>query len=242
MKWRNKQKVNIVIDVVMLLVMMFLIAVGIVIRYTLIPGSERWIKYGKNVELTVFGMDRHQWGYIHLVVGVVLSALLVVHLVLHWKQIVNMITKLLPQRSVRVATSTGIVIICTLIALAPVFISPEIGKPVNGQGDTMGKHQFKNENRNVTHVNSTHREEVAMVETGTKQEKEHTGENRVLDIKGFNTIEELSQQYHISANELKTSLNIPAEVSNDERLGRIRRNYSFTMSDVEKAILNLQES
>tara|TARA_R110002033_G_scaffold38827_3_gene78300 strand:+ start:2890 stop:3105 length:216 start_codon:yes stop_codon:yes gene_type:complete len=47
------------------------VGIGFLIKYTLISGKERNVIYGKNVELSLFGMDRHEWGYIHLVIAFV---------------------------------------------------------------------------------------------------------------------------------------------------------------------------
>ncbi len=96
MKPITRQKLNIIIDIIMFLVMGALAAIGFIIRYILIPGSERWEKYGRNVDLTCWGMDRHEWGLIHLVLGILLIVLLILHIIFHWTMIVNYFKRLLP--------------------------------------------------------------------------------------------------------------------------------------------------
>jgi len=66
MKPITRQKLNITIDIVMFIVMVALAVIGFIIRYVLIPGSERWERYGRNVELTCLGMERHEREFIHL--------------------------------------------------------------------------------------------------------------------------------------------------------------------------------
>jgi hypothetical protein len=237
MKILNKQKANILIDMVMLVLMVLLVVLGVIIRYALIPGSERWIKYGQNVELSLWGMDRHQWGNVHWIIGVVLVLLLVLHLVLHWQQIVNMIKKLIPNMMVRIVTISCVVAVCFLLALSPFFISPKVGEQLSGNRSVNnGKHS------RVEMSELSGSEQKSEETRSIKSKPEHNGAKRSLEIHGYNTISELSEKYHISAEQLKVQLSIPEKVSNNERIGRIRRTYDFTMSELEKAILDLQES
>ena len=46
----------------------------------------------------------------------------------------------------------------------------------------------------------------------------------------------MANSYNISPDELKEFLDIPAAVSNNERLGRLRRLYGFHMSDIDRFI------
>ncbi|MBU0567408.1 DUF4405 domain-containing protein, partial [bacterium] len=85
----DKSKVNFVIDALMFLCMMAITGTGFLMKFVLIPGQERWVKYGRNVELLLLGIDRHEWGAIHLVLGFILLGLLVIHIILHWKMILG---------------------------------------------------------------------------------------------------------------------------------------------------------
>ena len=86
----DKSKVSFVIDALMFLCMMAIAGIGFLMKFVLIPGKERWVKYGRNVDLYLLGMDRHEWGTIHLVIGFILLGLLVLHIILHWKMILAM--------------------------------------------------------------------------------------------------------------------------------------------------------
>lgn len=63
MKPVTRQKLNISIDIVMFVVMVALAVIGFLIRYLLIPGTEKWERYGQNIDMTFFGLDRHEWGF-----------------------------------------------------------------------------------------------------------------------------------------------------------------------------------
>ena len=61
---KNKIKINFIIDILMMLTMMTIAGIGFLMEWVLIPGSQRWEKYGKDVDLYYLGLDRHSWGEI----------------------------------------------------------------------------------------------------------------------------------------------------------------------------------
>ena len=50
-KWCNQSKLNLSIDIIMLLLLMPLAGIGFLIKYVLIPGIQRNERYGAGVEL-----------------------------------------------------------------------------------------------------------------------------------------------------------------------------------------------
>jgi hypothetical protein len=78
---------NISIDVLMFMVLMPIVGIGFLMKYVLLNGVERNLIYGNDVALLFWGMDRHQWGSIHLYLSFGLLFLLVLHLIFHWKMI-----------------------------------------------------------------------------------------------------------------------------------------------------------
>ena len=252
MKPVTRQKLNITIDIIMFLVMVALAVIGFIIRYILIPGSERWEKYGRNVDLTCWGLDRHEWGFIHLILGIVLVVLLVLHIVFHWAMIVCYIKRLLPKLFWRYTVVGGMIILSCIFIAAPFYLSPKTGEPIRGQGEgywpmNFGEAVTPDVVRDKADLADTPDEGKVILsadeveEVKAEEKKAHEKEIRVLDIKGFNTIGELASLHGISAADLKEGLNIPSVVSNNEQLGRIRRIYGFTMREVEDCILALQD-
>jgi hypothetical protein len=231
----------------MFVVMVALAVIGFLIRYTLISGADRWEKFGRNVDMTFFGLDRHQWGTVHLVLGVLLAVLLILHIVFHWDQIVCLFRRLIPAKQPRDATYAGLMVLGAVLILIPVCFSPELGEPIRGQGEGFGRNfpetimdspqmtKDPEEMRATDQPVSTRKYQAGEIEP--EQEKE---EARVLDIRGYHTIGGLSRLYNVPSVEMKRQLNIPSTVGNNERLGRIRRIYGFTMREVEDCILALQ--
>lgn len=71
------------IDIVSFIGFVFLTSTGILLHYVLPPGSGRWSE--------IWGLNRHEWGEIHYIIAVVFFCVLALHLILHWRVILNMI-------------------------------------------------------------------------------------------------------------------------------------------------------
>lgn len=95
----NRLKQNIIVDVAMLLAMAVTSISGWVIKFFVRSGG------GARSPLAArefMGLDRHAWRDIHLWAGVVLVALLVVHIALHWSTISAFFRREIPNRVVRI--------------------------------------------------------------------------------------------------------------------------------------------
>jgi len=134
----TKAKLNLVIDGVMLLCMAAIAGIGLLIKFVLVPGQARWAIYGRNVELYFMGLDRHQWGTIHLVIGLVLIGLLVLHVVLHWSMILAIYRRLIPQPVARRVVAAALVGLAVLLALFWCVVEPEVVDKGRGPGLSVG--------------------------------------------------------------------------------------------------------
>jgi len=135
----KKSVLNFTINATMTLCMSAIIGIGFLIKYTLISGQERWDVYGRNVELYLLGLDRHQWGMIHLILGFVLLGLLIVHIFLHWKVITTVYKKIIEEPLTKKIVALFFIAICTILILVPFFIKPEVesGKKERGHKVTL---------------------------------------------------------------------------------------------------------
>ena len=130
----RKPILNFIINASMTLCMSAIIGIGFLIKYTLISGQERWDVYGRNVELYLFGMDRHQWGMLHLVLAFVLLGLLLLHIVFHWKIITNVYKKIIKEPVTKKVVALVFLMLCALMIVIPFFIYPEIESIEKGKG------------------------------------------------------------------------------------------------------------
>ncbi len=183
------------------------VGIGFLIKYTLISGQERNAIYGKNVELSLFGMDRHEWGYIHLVIAFVLLGLLVIHLFLHWKTIISVYKRIAKQKLVSKLITVSFITICTMFIVVPFFTNPTI---------TNTEH---NDRRQAT------------ITVDNTEESDAT-----IEIRGYMTLDEISKKYKVSAEFIKSRLRIPTSFNNKERLSSLRKEYGIKMDEIEKVI------
>jgi len=108
--------------------------IGLLMKYKLVSGEERWEIYGSNPELYLLGWDRHIWGDIHLYLGYAFFGLLAFHIILHWRQIKGIFRKMVPARAWQVALTSGFVVV-SLFFLSFAFVSPiDVGPPQLGRG------------------------------------------------------------------------------------------------------------
>lgn len=86
---------NLVIDAVSFVVFMAMISTGLILKFTLPPGSGRLerLARGGRMDRAVdlyLGLTRHEWGEIHLYLSLTFLVFLLIHLFLHWAWIRSM--------------------------------------------------------------------------------------------------------------------------------------------------------
>lgn len=84
-----RNRINLLLDIVSLLVFLALLETGLLIRYVLPPGSTG----GRG--LSLWGWSRHDWGRVHWWLAVGLVALMLVHVALHWQWICTTLARVL---------------------------------------------------------------------------------------------------------------------------------------------------
>jgi len=134
----KKSKLNLIIDALLLLCVAAIVGIGLLIKYVLVPGYQRWEIYGQNVSLFLWGLDRHQWGTIHFIIGLVFLALLVLHIVLHWQMVVGIYRKLIPNRFACWITALILLVVTILLFAFPYFVKPKVIEQGRGKGRGQG--------------------------------------------------------------------------------------------------------
>ena len=137
----KRAKLNLIIDALLLLCIAAIAGIGLLMKYVLVPGYQRWQIYGRNVNLFFWGLGRHDWGAIHFVTACFFLALLVLHIVLHWPIIVAIYRRLIPNRFVRWITALILICVTILLLAFPYLVKPEIWE--QGQGKGRGWQQYE---------------------------------------------------------------------------------------------------
>ena len=184
-----------------------------------------------NKELFYLGMDRHQWGKIHLVVAYVMLALLLLHILFHWKTLLCLVRKAIPQAWFRRSLWMIIGILCLILFLFAFFISP-VQKEAS---DFLHRHahsaSVKPEiNQNLHAPEPTKELASEATKTDHGQEHLHMDEDH-SSLNGRMTLSDAAKQFGISLDEVKKRLGLAADVDSLETLGRLRKTYGFSMQE-----------
>ena len=182
-----------VVDVMAFIGFVVLTTTGVLMRYILPPGSGRYS--------TIWGLDRHEWGDIHFVISVVFFAVLALHLVQHWRWIVNVVTGR-PRDDSGFRVGLGIVGLVAVVALSISPLLTPIERDVASKG--------------LTSI--------------------HEGEHGDTSIRGSMTFNEIEEATGVPAVYIIESLKLPESISEDERLGPLKRQYGFEMNDVREIV------
>jgi hypothetical protein len=129
----DKPKFNFILDASMFLCVMALAGLGFLMKYVLPSGRDVWTKYGSNLYLSWLGWDRHDWGDIHLYLALTLQILLVLHIILHWRQILGLFQRLVPDPRRRYRIALVFLILSLLLIYFPFLITPD--SKARGRGD-----------------------------------------------------------------------------------------------------------
>lgn len=241
---RIKPKFNLVIDFIMIVVMMAVAGLGLLMKFVLLPGYKVNEVYGTGAELYFWGLDRHQWGAIHLYLALFLVFLLILHLVFHWDMIVCIFRQMVSTRAIRTVFLVFIGVLSLFLALAPLFVKPEVAQL-----------ERKHQRNRVMDVQSAPYMDAVDEDLPTNpaqpvspartdesdNEYNHRHQNIDIAVDGTMTLGEVAERYGLSAGELAEVIGVPTEYSN-ERLGRLRKRYDFEMDDLRTYILRQKNS
>jgi hypothetical protein len=130
----DKPKLRFGVQGLMFLCLMALAGIGLLMEFVLIPGKEKIAKYGRNVNLTFLGLDRNDWGEVHLYIALTFLSLLAVHLALHWKKVVGLYEKMIPDQKRRNIIALAFLLISVLLIYFAFLVNPEVKEIGRGEG------------------------------------------------------------------------------------------------------------
>lgn len=132
----KRTHLNFVIDVVAFAGFVFLTTTGVLLHYLLPPGSGHFS--------TLWGLDRHRWGTLHFWISVAFFGVLALHLLLHWRWLVNLIAGRAPEGS-GLRLGLGLVGVLALLALASApLIAPVQVSSTKSDSPIPSSHPFEN--------------------------------------------------------------------------------------------------
>jgi len=216
----RKPSLKFLIDGIAFAAFVLLAGTGVLMRYVLPPGSGHF--------LTLWGLDRHEWGRIHFWIAAAMMAALALHLLLHWRWVFCMIRGR-PREGSGVRVALAIVGILGLIGLAL--------SPFFGQVESEGEPPHKMRSGELPKSPDSH---FGRVESeGEPPHKMRSGEvpeSPDPQIYGSMTLREVEQLTGVSPEVILRELGLPTGLPVDERLGRLRRQYGFRMDDLREVV------
>jgi len=226
----KRTNVNFLVDALALVALVFLAATGALIRYVLPAGSGH--------TRALWGLDRHEWGHVHFWIAIAFCVAMVVHVVLHWGWITCVVRWDARGRSKGRAVLALIAVIALLaLAAAPFFGTVEEVEEGRrgGRGGERAGRVSAHEDGPVEYESRTaeHESGDAEHESG---DAEHRGVEEDHTIHGSMTLRDVQEFTGVPADHIIASLSLPADVSLDERLGRLRRSFGFEIDDIRRAV------
>lgn len=122
----KRAKLNLIIDLLLFILLLLITSLGLLIHFVLVPGFKSNLLYNKPVDLSYWGMDRHQWGEIHLIISWTFIALIVIHLFLHWKPIACVAKQMIKNRIALILAGVSILMVSALLIAGIFSIRPKI--------------------------------------------------------------------------------------------------------------------
>ncbi len=211
---------NVIINCLSFLSFVFLFVTGLILEFSLGHGAGRLHGGGTGqaaadrLIYTFLGLSRDAWEEVHLVLAFIATGLIVYHLVLHRKWVVSVLG--LSGKNAGKPVRSGFRVACFVATLSLVLL-PFVISP---QSTTRGE------------MWSDDREDdrYGAVQTA------HESETHDDSIRGSMTLRELQTETGVSYAEILEELYLPANTDPDERLGRLKRRYGFTLDTVRDAV------
>jgi len=251
LKGISNSKLNMSIDIVMLLQMLLMAGIGFIMKYVTLSGEERNVRYGNHTDLEFLGLTRHEWGSIHLIISITFLVLLVLHILFHWDVILGILKRMFPLPYLR----NGILILLGLLTvftlLTPFLVEPEqvpfVPKYRNRINDISTSELTQplipdNQIPAVEHRVGHGKNAMPPADRteSVVHESQHNPEYDQYEVFGYHTIQMLADKYNVPAEVITKDLNLPSEVAG-EKLGWLRKRYSFTMNDVRRSIYDYKK-
>ncbi len=227
----RKNTLNLVVDVVTLLTMLFMVLTGLLLEFILPP------RRGTGSHQTLWGWDRHDWGDARFWIAVGLGGLLLIHVALHWEWVCVTVGRLLQRGEDRtrlaaapIRNAYGVVFLALSVAVVGGFLwlaSANVQSELRGPGRGSGMRVERGAGGPLAD------DADAGWGRGGGGAGRATGD---LHIRGSTTRAEIEQATGISMATLRAELGLPDGVAADERFGRLRQEHGFELSDVREVV------
>ena len=218
----RKNTLNFIVDLAALFAIFAMIGTGLIMKYTLPPGSG-------SKGLVLWSMTRHEWGAVHFWASIALGALLIIHVALHWQWVCGTIRRLTsgPSQSQntvkgRLNNACGVAFCLAVLAGSIAFVFVANANVVHSIAAARGHEAARAAPHGAGHAFD-----------GSGQE---SVTNDVISLRGSMTLTEASTQTGVPVADILAALQWPTDARIDERLGRLCREYGTDMKSARELI------
>ncbi len=199
------------------------------------------------------GLHRHQWGNIHFYLSIAFVILVIIHLIFSWKWIKAKALQLFKRKWAMVLILT--VIISILVLFFSWLFYPKVPGAYSGYGIRAGRKAKEIANEKIILKKEIKQEEEGQKikekanyeEIQTREEEEKLAKGRRASyqtgilITGQMTLYYIERVSGIPARKIADKLGLPAHAPLNERLGWLRKQYSFTMQEARDVVASLMK-
>jgi hypothetical protein len=222
------------VDVILFIALFGVVITGLIMAFFTDSGP-----YVKETSKYFLELHRHQWGGIHFYFAIVFTIFILTHLVLEWRWIKGK-TKNLLKWAWMLLPITGVAI---LIIFVSWIITPKTLDLYKNHGRKWNQQNWINAEEDQS--GSKQHKPYSIVERKTSdKETSYNGleierEPKYISITGQDSLKTIQEKTGISAKEIVNLLELPDDISHTERLGILKRRYSFSIHDVREAVRRL---
>jgi hypothetical protein len=218
-----------IVATLMFLCTLGIVAIGLLMGFVIPEGP-----LGAGQSKYFLGLHRHQWGDIHLYLSLAFTALVVVHIVLAWRWIKSKAKGLFGK-----AWKTGVALTVLAAVILPLlfWLTASKNDPAYAEFGTGRGRQAAPAAEAAGQPGET-AGDVDVHEDRTVAGRMEADSAEVV-ITGKMTLREVERTVGISAEDILARLGLPAGVSLDETIGRLRRTYGFEMQALRNAVAEL---
>ncbi|MBN2576688.1 MAG: DUF4405 domain-containing protein [Deltaproteobacteria bacterium] len=233
----KRTAVNFWLDLASLLAMVSLALTGGINHYVLPSGTGNW--------LTLFGLDRHDYGKIHFYLGFAIVILLALHVAMHWSWLCGFVAKRLgkeqPSRRARLWAGVGTLALFGLLlvgglAWAASRVENRFGAQDRPRGPSWSRDAQPAGAANQVSATPP-RPETAPVSprrAGLAGRDDEDACPAAAAINGRVTVAEAAAAARLNPAAFLRALGVTEPVDPQERLGRLKRWYGFSIQDVRR--------
>ena len=164
-------------------------------------------------------------------------ALMVLHIILHWKSIAYLFRRLFQRKQWRMPVIAGFAVVNLILLLFLFFIKIEVVELKAGAG-----HQALYGHAEIAAKQPLIEEYQTLRGSKAQGQQPADGQLALQNIKitGKMTLRQVSETYHVPIDTILNARNIRGNFSGNERLGPLRKQFGFYMQDVEEIVSQYQ--